>query len=418
MENNQNVPTKLLDLNLDCMLRILSYCSEEDLLNLCRVHHHLRNVIDKNIFYMKTLDALMCGHRNCTRINKRSHYLSISYVSRFHIARNWLQGRYREYEYYNHIQIFPTKLLLERDILYVSHLDYLRLYGRAKHEPLQRRCLQEISTGSRGDISSFAKKQDTIFAGRVTGNCYIWEDGIVHEQQLHRAKEYLHCVDFEDEIYATSTNVCAKLWRRTSELGLVYLEPFAEMPQEYKVIKLSEGGERLYGGLYTDIERYALREFDVESGKETVLNSNTLSIYDLLIKDENVLFTGNFDTTCRMYDRRSNRDEAIFEDPFDSSFYCVEYDGLYGLLCGAKYHRRVNLYDIRMPNTYQQLYFPRRSKKARNQSSPVYSIACDNRYLFIATDQNIRVFDFKEDCAESRDYRNIFDDKRTFRTLQ
>lgn len=175
-----------------------------------------------------------------------------------------MQGRYREYEYYNHIQMFNTKLLLERDLIYVSHLDYIRLYARAKHEPLQRRCLLEIYSASRGDISSFAKKQDTIFAGRVTGNSYIWENGIVHEQQLHPVKEYLHCVDFEDEIYATSTSVCAKLWRRSNELGLVYLEQIAEMPQEYKVLKLSEGGERLYGGLYTDLGRYALREFDVE----------------------------------------------------------------------------------------------------------------------------------------------------------
>lgn len=71
MESNHRVATKLIDLNLDCMLRILSYCSEEDLLNLCRVHHHLRNIIDKHIFYLKTLDALMCGHRDCTRTNKR-----------------------------------------------------------------------------------------------------------------------------------------------------------------------------------------------------------------------------------------------------------------------------------------------------------------------------------------------------------
>ncbi|CAD7005915.1 F-box/WD repeat-containing protein 4 [Ceratitis capitata] len=411
MEGNRRKQIRLIDLNLDCLLRILSYCNEQDWLNLCRVHRILRNVIEQNIFYVKTLDSLMCGHRNSPRISKRT-YNSLSYAARLSIARNWLQGRYREYEYYHHAQMFPTKLLLERNFLYVTHMDYLRVYGRANNEPLQRRYKQEISSSIRGDISSFTKKGDTIFVGRVTGNCYIWEDGYANDQQLHSAKEYLHCVDFEDDLYVTSTSVCAKLWRRTNELGLINLESIDEMRREYKVLKFADGGERLYGGLYTDTDRQALREFDVESGKETILNSNTLSIYDLLIKDEHVLFTGNFDTTCRMYDRRSNRDEAIFEDPFDSSFYCIEYDGLYALLCGAKYHSRVNLYDIRMPNKYQQLYFPRRSKRAKNQSSPVYSLACDNRYLFIATDHNLRVFDFKESYAECKDYRNIFSDKR------
>ncbi|XP_067643970.1 F-box/WD repeat-containing protein 4 isoform X2 [Eurosta solidaginis] len=344
-------------------------------------------------------------------------YNSLSYATRLSISRNWLQGRYREYDYYHHAQMFPTKLILERNFLYVTHMDYLRVYGRANNEPLQRRYQREISTSVRGDISSFTKKQDTIFVGRITGNCYIWEDGFAYDQQLHSAKEYLHCVDFEDDLYVTSTNVCAKLWYRTNELGMVYLEELAELPQEFKVIKLSEGGERLFGGLYTDSGRQALREYDVESGKESVLNSNSLSIYDLLIKDEHILFTGNFDTTCHLYDRRSNRDEAIFEDPFDSSFYCIEYDGLYALLCGTKYHSRVNLYDIRMPNKYQQLYFPRRTKRAKNQSSPVYSLACDNRYLFVATDHNLRVFDFKENYAERRDYSNVFSDKRRIAML-
>ncbi|XP_053953759.1 F-box/WD repeat-containing protein 4 [Anastrepha ludens] len=417
MDNYERKQIRITDLNLDCLLRILEYCSEQDLLNLCRVHRTLRNVIEQNIFYVKTLDSLMCGHRNCPRISRRT-YNSISYGTRLNIARNWLQGRYREYEYYHHAQMFPTKLLLERNILYVTYMDYLRVYGRSNIEPLQRRCQQEICTSSRGDISSFTKKRDTIFAGRVTGNCYIWEDGYGNEQQLHSAKEYLHCVDFEDDLYVTSTNVCAKLWRRTNELGLVYLEQVGDLPQEYKVLKLSDGGERLFGGLYTDVDSHALREYDVETGKATVLNSRTLSIYDLLIKDEHVLFTGNFDTTCRMYDRRSHRDEAVFEDPFDSSFYCIEYDGLYALLCGTKYHSRVNLYDIRMPNKYQQLYFPRRSRRSKNQSSPVYSLACDNRYLFVATDHNLRVFDFKYNCEECRDYRDIFSDKRRMTALK
>lgn len=145
------------------------------------------------------------------------------------------------------------------------------------------------------------------------------------------------------------------------------------------------------------------------SATQSILNSNTISIYDLKLKDDNVIFTANFDTTFRMYDRRSNRDEAIWEDPFDSSFYCLDYDGLYAVLCGAKYHGRVNLYDIRVPGKYMQLYFPYRK---RQSSSPVYSIACDSRYLFVATDHNLRVFDFKADCAVSRDYRNIFSEMK------
>lgn len=147
------------------------------------------------------------------------------------------------------------------------------------------------------------------------------------------------------------------------------------------------------------------------SGFEHILNSNTISIYDLKLKDDNIMFTANFDTSFRLYDRRTDCDEAIWEDPFDSSFYCLDYDGLYAVLCGAKYHSRVNLYDIRVPGKHMQLYFPQIKNSRRGidyRSSPVYSLACDSRYLFVATDHNLHVLDFKVDCAVSRDYRELF----------
>lgn len=127
------------------------------------------------------------------------------------------------------------------------------------------------------------------------------------------------------------------------------------------------------------------------------------------MKDEHVLLTANFDTTFRIFDRRTDRDVSIWEDPFDSSFYCLEYDGLYAVLCGAKYHGRVNLYDIRVPGKYIQLYFPGRTRQHR--SSPVYSLACDSQYMFVATDHNLRVFDFKTNYGVQRDY-SIFHDFR------
>lgn len=151
------------------------------------------------------------------------------------------------------------------------------------------------------------------------------------------------------------------------------------------------------------------------SGYEECLNSNSISIYDLKLKDEHGIFTAHFDTSFRLYDRRSNRDEMIWEDPFDSSFYCMDYDGLYAVVCGTKYHSRVNLYDIRVAGKHMQLYFPQEQRKKRRgaefKSSPVYSIACDSRYLFVATDHNVHVLDFKVDCAVSRDYSDLFRQK-------
>lgn len=141
---------------------------------------------------------------------------------------------------------------------------------------------------------------------------------------------------------------------------------------------------------------------------QRILNSDTVSIYDILWKDNQTILTGNYDTTFRLFDCRTNNDQFIWTDPYDLAVYCMQYDGNYAVLCGMKYHCRVNLYDLRVPNKYIQLYFPSMRIRGASGSSPAYSVANDQSQLFIATDHNLRVFDFDADWAEPKDYTNIF----------
>lgn len=78
------------------------------------------------------------------------------------------------------------------------------------------------------------------------------------------------------------------------------------------------------------------------------LSSDTSSIYDLQWRDNNVILTGHYDTTFRLFDCRTNRDEHIWLDPYDLAIYSISHDGNHGVLCGMKYHCRVNLYDLRV----------------------------------------------------------------------
>lgn len=140
---------------------------------------------------------------------------------------------------------------------------------------------------------------------------------------------------------------------------------------------------------------------------KTTLASNTSSIYDIQWKDNSTILTGHYDTTFRLFDCRTNCDEHIWLDPYDLAVYCISYDGDYGVLCGMKYHCRVNLYDLRVPNKYIQLYFSQSRYRSQN-SSPAYQVANDQNQLFIATDRDLRVLNFDADWAETKDYTNIF----------
>lgn len=284
------------------------------------------------------------------------------------------------------------------------------MYDRTSKEPdsIDRSGYLEIGSKTFGsDISNFAKKNDELFIGQVCGNAVLYdcESSLQTELKLHESNEYLTCLDFEDNIYVTGSDHELKIWRKEIEFDeFISLDLQHTINEHFMCAKISGG--KVFGGLYVNLpERLALKEIDVESGAVATLNSTSFSIYDLKIKDDNILYTANFDTTTRVYDRRTDSDEIIFMDPFDSSAYCVEHDGNFALLSGSKHHGRVNLYDIRVPNQVTQIYYPCKTK--RKGSSPVYSLCCDSRYLFVTTDFNLRIFDFKADWAEVKDYSNI-----------
>lgn len=212
----------------------------------------------KHFKYKKTHRTNDC--HNCFFRTQRP----LSHATRMKMARNWLRGCYREQQYFHRSKMFATKLFLERNWLYLSYTCYLSQHRRLKAEALQKRYHHEIVTSNKTDIADFVKKGDTIFAGRVAGNSFIYEEGYATEQQLHNTNEYMWCVDFSGDTYVTSTNRCAKIWRRSEEMGLLHLDLSTQLNNSYKTLRFNESGNRLFGGLYTSTDRQALREIDLE----------------------------------------------------------------------------------------------------------------------------------------------------------
>ncbi|XP_055378675.1 F-box/WD repeat-containing protein 4 [Condylostylus longicornis] len=400
----------ITDLSEYVLLEIFKYCNDSDLENLYLTCTLFRNVIEDRVYKIRARNLLLTGYGDGVRNiqNLIRTYQNLSFKDRIMISSNWINGRYKEYTYFHHRKFFASKIFLEFSNFYMSHGEFIRIYKRLKHEPLQRRYAIEISSKvSKSDIAAFVKKGDSLFVIQTCGNCFLYESGeILAEQRLHDVTEYLTCLDYDGkQHFITSSEKTTKLWEKDVELGLVSFELIRNIDNYFKCLKFSDDGAKIYGGLYTDYGRKALREIDVETGLIYSLNSKSLSIYDLKIKDEYTLLSAHFDTTFRLFDRRTNKDEHIWIDPYDSSIYCLEYDGLYGVLCGMKYHSRVNLYDIRMPKTFVQMYF---ALTKRSCGSPVYSITCDSQYLFISRDNDLRVFDFSASWAPSKDYTICF----------
>uniref|UniRef100_A0A6B2E8H9 F-box domain-containing protein n=1 Tax=Phlebotomus kandelakii TaxID=1109342 RepID=A0A6B2E8H9_9DIPT len=400
----------LLDLNEDILISILRFLDVNDLESVYGVCDQLAEVVDRYFFHRMTLDLLMTCHRKKESLHfLRSQADNLTFRKRWRLHENWRQGRYEETMFFPHRVPYSSHIHLEKNWLYMTHGGQVRVHRRRSKDFLKR--FPDISYGNTRDpdITAFTKSGNTIFAGTMCGTVLLHDPQHTSasnfiSQKVASVKEYLNSVDFRDSLFVTTTNQTAKLWRKEIELGFVMLESTCDLKQAFKCVKISPDGQQIAAGRYRDAQ-CALKLIDVTTGSVQELNSTSHAVYHILWRDNFTLLTANFDSTFRVFDTRSNTDAQIYEDPYDSSIYCLDHDDHYGVLCGMKYHGRVNLYDLRVARKFVQMFYP---SQMNSYGSPVYDIASDATQLFVVTDRNLRLFNFDADWAAYRDYSRVF----------
>ena len=80
-----------------------------------------------------------------------------------------------------------------------------------------------------------------------------------------------------------------------------------------------------------------------------------------------------------------------WEEPFDEAIYCLATDGNWSLVCGTARHGMVRLWDMRHSRPVQMFYV---KHPFCGQSSPVYSVAFDQKNLYVALDQCLNLLSF------------------------
>lgn len=326
------------------------------------------------------------------------------------IHRNWIEGRYFEHICYRHKPLYFSHIQLSQYELLKSVAFEIRCYKRKKNGfPEDRPYVAVYNREEQAEITHFVRRDNILFAGLSNGTSltYNFDEKSTTVDRIFGpgSTEFVNCVDFKGDVFCVAGKSKAVILRIERELEcLEALEKQYEFHQGFQCLKLHpQDKSKLVAGKYHDKKKRALCMIDVETGILEELDSVTAAVYNMTWKDENVILTANFDSTLRLTDMRTKRDQLIFQDIYDSSIYCLDYDGKFGAVCGMK-HFRVNLYDLRMPRRFVQMYFPKHTNFNR---SPVYSISCDNSQLYIQTDTNLRILDFNSDHAKSRDFSNM-----------
>lgn len=195
----------------------------------------------------------------------------LSYHKRVKLFQNWCYGRYEEHVLFHQRQFNPSRIFLEKDLLYITHGGQLRAHKRMRNrQVLARKPCKTYGSENDSDITSFAKKDSTIFIGRRDGHVMVTSTDSSESPIADRidttSTSRLEFVDFNADLFVTTTLNTTSLWRRQYELGIPFLEPIAEVNGGgNKCLRLSPDGERLATGKYNERARTALRLTDIET---------------------------------------------------------------------------------------------------------------------------------------------------------
>ncbi|XP_073934567.1 F-box/WD repeat-containing protein 4 isoform X2 [Castor canadensis] len=139
-----------------------------------------------------------------------------------------------------------------------------------------------------------------------------------------------------------------------------------------------------------------LRIWDLNSGQlMTHLGSDFppgAGVLDVMYESPSTLLSCGYDTYVRYWDLRTSVRKCVmeWEEPHDSTLYCLQTDGNHLLVTGSSYYGVVRLWDRRQRACLHA--FPLTSTPL---SSPVYCLRFTTNHLYAALSYNLHVLDFQ-----------------------
>nr|KAF6424902.1 F-box and WD repeat domain containing 4 [Molossus molossus] len=115
-------------------------------------------------------------------------------------------------------------------------------------------------------------------------------------------------------------------------------------------------------------------------------------VLDLMYESPSTLLSCGYDTYVRYWDLRASVRKCVmeWEEPHDSTLYCLQTDGNHLLATGSSYYGVVRLWDRRQRACLHA--FPLTSTPL---SSPVYCLRFTTKHLYAALSYNLHILDFQ-----------------------
>ena len=397
----------LSDLPTEILIYILGYCNVQDVFRLKQTCKLFKTIISTSIKWILKDNALVTNQKHPVITHRSSALLKTN--DKWRISHNWTIGKYTEKSLLYERENYLPWLHLERELVWISRGCYVKAYRRKNGAVNVDGPVYILSGHSLSEISKFAVTEDYVVGGQWDGNVWLWSRPEKLISQIG-SNFTINSVDvFEKSTVTGCRDGTVSLWAITDALSFDKRHEFNLNDCVWSTMFSTDGSSVSVGTAgFTSV--FPLHVLDVATGKFKTVDRTVLrkgaGIIDMKWKDDNTLLTCGYDTHVRRWDLRTGACEQSWEDPYQSTVYCLDTDRQCTIITGTQSHGRCTLFDTRHKK-YVQLYFME-SCKRRGHSSPAYCVSFDATQLFVVTDRNLNLLDFSSKGAKIRNYSDLY----------
>nr|XP_031538570.1 F-box/WD repeat-containing protein 4 isoform X2 [Vicugna pacos] len=278
---------------------------------------------------------------------------SVPVKERVRVSQNWKLGRCREGILLKWRCSQMPWMQLEGDSLYISQANFILAYQfRPDGASLNRRPLG-VFAGHDEDVCHFVLANSHIISAGGDGKIGIHKIHSTFTVKYSAHEQEVNCVDCKGGIIVSgSRDRTAKVWPLASgRLG----QCLHTIQTEDRVwsIAISPLLSSFVTGTACCGHFSPLRIWDLNSGQlMTHLGSDFppgAGVLDVMYESPSTLLSCGYDTYVRYWDLRASVRKCVmeWEEPHDSTLYCLQTDGNHLLATGSSYYGVVRLWDRR-----------------------------------------------------------------------
>ncbi|XP_006831328.1 PREDICTED: F-box/WD repeat-containing protein 4 [Chrysochloris asiatica] len=377
----------------ELLLLVCSYLDMRALGRLAQVCRWLRRFTSCDLLWRRIARASL--NSGFTRLGT-DLMASVPVKERVKVSQNWRLGHCREGILLKWRCSQMPWMQLEGDSLYISQANFILAYQfRPDGASLNRRPLG-VFAGHDDDVCHFVLANSHIISAGGDGKIGVHKIHSTFTVKYSAHEQEVNCVDCKGGIIVSgSRDRTAKVWPLASgRLG----QCLHTIQTEDRVwsIAISPLLSSFVTGTACCGHFSPLRIWDLNSGQLlTHLGSDFppgAGVLDVMYESPTTLLSCGYDTYVRYWDLRTSVRKCVmeWEEPHDSTLYCLQTDGNHLLATGSSYYGVVRLWDRRQRGCLHA--FPLTSTPL---SSPVYCLRFTTNHLYAALSYNLHVLDFQ-----------------------